>query len=459
MHYLGPKRLELVYELPLAEVLYDFYDRFKSMTQGYGSFDYEIIDYREGKLALLDILVNGEKVDALSQIVFRDSARARALQFCERLKEEIPRQMFKIAIQGAIGGEIIARTTISAFRKDVLAKCYGGDITRKRKLLEKQKRGQKTDEDGGIGLDPPERLFIRVAVGHADKVASITMNATSRPLYPYPLLPEQMSVLRLLLRHCPGQAPCLFGGPLRGDGALSRRRSLPLTRSISAAAPRRSLPRNSWQAILDRVRENFPLLPDTEITLETNPADLDDASLAAIRGMGVNRLTIGCQSFDQTLLAFLGRRHSASAGRQCHRGRPLRGLCQYRGRPDLWDTRAGDRGVGGQRCERCARLRPGASVVLPAHGGAGDPARDPAIDRGHSRLPDEDLQHEFFMQDGGNAGRCRLCATMRSRISPGAWPSPRGTIKNIGIIPPISAWDPSAHSFAAEPPVVELSLR
>jgi GTP-binding protein LepA len=168
MHYLGPKRLELTYELPLAEVLYDFYDRFKSMTQGYGSFDYEIIDYREGKLALLDILVNGEKVDALSQIVFRDGARARALQFCERLKEEIPRQMFKIAIQGAIGGEIIARTTISAFRKDVLAKCYGGDITRKRKLLEKQKKGKKRMKMVG-SVSIPQSAFLSVLRSDTDK--------------------------------------------------------------------------------------------------------------------------------------------------------------------------------------------------------------------------------------------------------------------------------------------------
>ena len=167
MHYLGPKRLELAYELPLSEVLYDFYDRFKSMTQGYGSFDYEIIDYREGKLALLDILVNGEKVDALSQIVFRDSARARALQFCDRLKEEIPRQMFKIAIQGAIGGEIISRSTISPFRKDVTAKCYGGDITRKRKLLEKQKKGKKRMKMiGQVAI--PQSAFLAVLKSDED---------------------------------------------------------------------------------------------------------------------------------------------------------------------------------------------------------------------------------------------------------------------------------------------------
>jgi GTP-binding protein LepA len=141
--YLTSERLEMIFELPLAEVVYDFYDKLKSITQGYGSFDYELIDYRETDLVKLDILINGERVDALSQLVHRDSAVPRARVACEKIKEEMPKQMFKIAIQGAIGGTIIARETVSQLRKDVLAKCYGGDITRKRKLLEKQKKGKK----------------------------------------------------------------------------------------------------------------------------------------------------------------------------------------------------------------------------------------------------------------------------------------------------------------------------
>jgi len=161
MSYTGPGRVELSYEMPLAEVIFDFYDRFKSVTQGYGSFDYDIIDYRESNLVLMDILVNGEKVDALSQIVHRERARARALIACDRLKDEIPRQMYKIAIQGAIGGEIIARSTISAFRKDVTAKCYGGDITRKRKLLEKQKEGKKRMKMIGT-VSIPQSAFLAV---------------------------------------------------------------------------------------------------------------------------------------------------------------------------------------------------------------------------------------------------------------------------------------------------------
>ena len=167
MNYTGPGRVELSYEMPLAEVIYDFYDRFKSVTQGYGSFDYDIIDYRESNLVLMDILVNSEKVDALSQIVHRERARARALLACERLKDEIPRQMFKIAIQGAIGGEIIARTTIGAFRKDVTAKCYGGDITRKRKLLEKQKAGKKRMKMIG-SVSIPQSAFLAVLKSDTD---------------------------------------------------------------------------------------------------------------------------------------------------------------------------------------------------------------------------------------------------------------------------------------------------
>ncbi|SPD75197.1 GTP-binding membrane protein [uncultured Desulfobacterium sp.] len=156
-----PGRLEIQFDLPLAEVIYDFYDRLKTVTQGYGSFDYDLLDYRENDLVKLDILINGEKVDALSQIVHRDRARARALVACDRLKEEIPRHLFKIAIQGAIGGNIIARSTISPFRKDVTAKCYGGDITRKRKLLEKQKKGKKRMKMIG-SVSIPQSAFVAV---------------------------------------------------------------------------------------------------------------------------------------------------------------------------------------------------------------------------------------------------------------------------------------------------------
>jgi len=159
--YLAVGRVELTSEMPLAEVIFDFYDRLKSVTQGYGSFDYEMIDYRPTDLVKVDILVNGEAVDALSQLVHREKARARALHYCERLADTIPRQQFKIAIQGAVGGDIIARKTINAYRKDVTAKCYGGDISRKRKLLEKQKKGKKRMKMVGA-VEIPQSAFVAV---------------------------------------------------------------------------------------------------------------------------------------------------------------------------------------------------------------------------------------------------------------------------------------------------------
>jgi len=159
--YPTPARVEITFEMPLAEVVFDFYDRLKTVTQGYGSFDYELIEYRESDLVKLDILVNSEKVDALSLIVHRDRAREWGVQVCDRLKEEIPRHNFKIAIQGAIGGKIISRSTITPFRKDVTAKCYGGDISRKRKLLEKQKKGKKRMKMVGSVMIP-QSAFVSV---------------------------------------------------------------------------------------------------------------------------------------------------------------------------------------------------------------------------------------------------------------------------------------------------------
>ncbi len=161
VRYLAVGRVEVTAELPLAEVLFDFYDRLKTLSQGYGSFDYELLDERTTDLVKVDILVNGEPVDALAQLVHRDKARQRALHYCERLAETIPRQQFKIAVQGAIGGQIIARTTISAYRKDVTAKCYGGDITRKRKLLEKQREGKKRMKLVG-SVEIPQEAFVAV---------------------------------------------------------------------------------------------------------------------------------------------------------------------------------------------------------------------------------------------------------------------------------------------------------
>ena len=161
MNYLSAGRIEVVSEMPLGEVLFDFYGKLKMITRGYGSFDYEATEYKKTDVVKVDILVNKEPVDTLSYLVHREKARARALQYCERLAKEIPRHQFKIPIQGAIGGTIIARATIAPFRKDVTAKLYGGDVTRKKKLLEKQKKGKaKMKQFGQVNI--PQKAFVSV---------------------------------------------------------------------------------------------------------------------------------------------------------------------------------------------------------------------------------------------------------------------------------------------------------
>ncbi len=167
MNYLDANRVQLIYEMPLNEIIFEFFDSVKSRTRGYASFDYELIGYHPSKLVKLDILLNGDPCDALSMIVHEDSAYSRGRTLCENLKDAIPRQLFEIPVQAAIGGKIIARETVKAMRKDVLAKCYGGDITRKKKLLEKQKEGKKRMRTIG-SVEVPSEVFMQILKTNKD---------------------------------------------------------------------------------------------------------------------------------------------------------------------------------------------------------------------------------------------------------------------------------------------------